>query len=134
MKYGVLKENHLFVKAYNKGKKVVTKHIVLFVLEDKKARYLQKRHPRKEKINRVGIAVTKKIRGAVKRNRTKRVIREAWRSLCKTHEILCGRLIVLAAREACADAKTPAVTKDLIYAAGKIGLLIKEKEAEKETC
>ena len=85
MKYGVINENHLFVKCYNKGKKVVTKRIVVFVLEDKHARFLQKSHPKKEKINRVGITVTKKLGGAVARNRAKRIMREAWRKITVTY-------------------------------------------------
>ena len=34
MKYNSVKENHLYSKAYSKGKKQVTKHIVVYVLRD----------------------------------------------------------------------------------------------------
>lgn len=125
MKYGVINENHLFVKTYNKGKKIVCKRIVLFVLEDKHARFLQKSHPKKEKVNRVGISVTKKLGGAVKRNRVKRIIREAWRTLCRTNRLVVGKLVVISAREASLDAKTADILKDLTYAAAKLGMIAK---------
>ena len=99
MKYGVINENHLFVKCYNKGKKIITKRVVVFVLDDKHSRFLQKSHPEKKKINRVGISVTKKLGNAVVRNRAKRVIREAWRKVTKTYELKNSKLIVITAEE-----------------------------------
>lgn len=129
MKYGVLNENHLFVKTYHKGKKIVCKRIVLFVLEDKHARFLQKSHPQKKKVNRVGISATKKLGGAVERNRAKRIIREAWRALNKQRTIVTGKLIVISAREACNEAKSTDVLKDLTYAAAKLGLFTDNEKA-----
>ena len=126
MKYGVLNENHLFVKTYNKGKKVVCKRIVLFVLDDKHARFLQKSHPQKKIVNRIGLSVTKKLGGAVERNRAKRIIREAWRTVTKQHELVVGKLIVISAREACNEAKSGEVLKDLTYAAARLGLFAKQ--------
>ena len=132
MKYGVINENHLFVKCYNKGKKVITKRLVVFVLEDKHARFLQKSHPEKVKINRVGISVTKKLGGAVQRNRAKRIIREAWRQIAKNYETIKGKLVVISAREAIADAKMDDIFKDLTYAAHRLGLIIKPKHEESD--
>lgn len=126
MKYGVINENHLFVKCYNKGKKVVTKRIVVFVLEDKHARFLQKSHPKKEKINRVGITVTKKLGGAVARNRAKRIMREAWRKITVTYPLVKGKLVVITAREAAREAKTDDIVKDLAFAAHRLGLITGE--------
>ncbi len=130
MKYGVINENHLFVKCYNKGKKIITKRVVIFVLEDRHARFLQKSHPEKKKINRVGISVTKKLGNAVARNRAKRIIREAWRQITKTYTLTKGKLIVITAREAAAEAKTDDIFKDLAYAAHRLGLIL-EKHDEK---
>ncbi|MBR2986439.1 MAG: ribonuclease P protein component [Clostridia bacterium] len=127
MKYGVINENHLFVKCYNRGKKVVTKRVVVFVLEDKHAGLLKKSHPQKQKINRVGISVTKKLGGAVERNRAKRIIREAWRKIVKTYPIVKGKLIVISAREAAGDAKTDDIFKDLAFSAHRLGLITGEK-------
>ncbi|MBQ7365139.1 MAG: ribonuclease P protein component [Clostridia bacterium] len=128
MKYGVINENHLFVKCYNRGKKVVTKRIVLFVLEDKHARFLQRSHPNKEKINRVGISVTKKLGGAVARNRAKRIMREAWRQVTKTYPLVKGKLVVISAREAAGEAKTGDIVKDLTYAAHRLGLIAEKSQ------
>ena len=130
MKYGVINENHLFVKCYNKGKKIITKRVVVFVLDDKHARFLQKSHPEKKKINRVGISVTKKLGNAVVRNRAKRVIREAWRKVTKTYELKNSKLIVITAREAAAEAKTDDLFKDLAFASHRLDLII-EKHDEK---
>ena len=130
MKYDVINENHLFVKCYNKGKKVITKRLDVFVLDDKHARFLQKSHPDKVKINRVGISVTKKLGGAVQRNRAKRIIREAWRQITKEYETVKGKLVVLSAREAVGDAKTEDVLKDLTYAAHRLGLIVKPNYEE----
>lgn len=132
MKYGVINENHLFVKCYNKGKKVVTKRVVVFVLEDKHARFLQKSHPEKKKINRVGISVTKKLGIAVARNRAKRIIREAWRKIAETYEIKVGKLVVISAREAAAEAKTDDIFKDLAYAAHRLELILEKRNEESD--
>lgn len=123
MKYGVIKENHLFVKSYTKGKKAICKRVAVFVLEDRHARFLQKSHPEKKKINRVGVSATKKVGGAVERNRCKRLIREAWRQVVKRYPLVKGKLIVLSAREECAAAKMQDVLKDLTYAVKKLGLI-----------
>ncbi len=130
MKYGILNENHLFVKTYQKGKKIVCKRVVLFVLEDRHARFLQKSHPQKKQINRVGISATKKLGGAVERNRAKRVIREAWRTLTGRYELVTGKLIVISAREAIEGAKTQDILKDLTFAAHKLGLIAQTSQTQ----
>ena len=125
MKYGVINENHLFVKCYHKGKKIVTKRVVVFVLEDKHARFLKKSHPDKIKINRVGISVTKKLGGAVQRNRAKRIIRAAYGTLCQ--DLKTGFLIVISARGAIEGKKSPQVAEELVLDFTKLGLLSKSE-------
>ena len=63
MKYVAIGENHLYSKAYAKGKKHVGRLAAVYVLPDLAARKLQKAHPQKIKMNRIGLTVSKKIGG-----------------------------------------------------------------------
>ena len=65
----VIKENHIFRRLYHRGK--YQAHPLL-VTKKKKNRL---------PVNRFGITASKKIGGAVERNRAKRVIRAAYRQL-----------------------------------------------------
>lgn len=123
MKCCAICENHLFNKAYAKGKKAVSGRIVLYVLTDRHAWLLKKQNPLKEKVNRVGITVSKKIGHAVVRNRAKRIIREAYRQLEKEVPVKKGFLVVIVARDAIKDAKTPDVYNELKKSAAKVGLI-----------
>ncbi len=127
MKIFSLKENHLFSKTYSLGKKVVQKKIVLYVLPDKSAYLVKKRNPLKAELNRVGITASKKIGGAVQRNRAKRVIREAYRRLERENELKKGLLVVISARSAVLYCKADDVYFELLDAAKRLDL-IKEKE------
>ena len=55
MKEFAIKENHLFVKAYQGGKRYVTDTVAVYVLKDLKAGRLRKENPKKEFLNRIGI-------------------------------------------------------------------------------
>lgn len=61
--------NRDFVRIYKRGKSFVTPSIVLYVFKNKL------------EVNRLGITTGKKIGKAVKRNRARRIIREAYRAL-----------------------------------------------------
>jgi ribonuclease P protein component len=124
MKCVSLCENHLFQKAYKTGKKAPARRIVLYVLADKKANLLKKRHPLKIKVNRVGITVSKKIGGAVQRNRAKRIIREAYRALEKNFTVKQGFLVVIVARETIAGATSAQIYNELVYSARKSGFIL----------
>ena len=131
MKYYTLKENHLFAKAYRSTERAGGKYISVYVMPDYHAARLQRANPLKLRINRVGISVTKKLGVAVRRNRVKRIIREAYHKALKTHNIKTGRIIVIAARTAAVYAKTDDIYKDLTAALKQLGLL-SEKEADNE--
>jgi len=123
MKLYPINENHLYVKTFSKGKRTGTRLISVAVLKDYKAEKLRRANPQKEFINRVGLSVGKKTGNAVVRNRIKRMIREAYRQLDREYSIMRGNLVVIAAREDCAKAKTEDVKRDLRYALGKLGIL-----------
>lgn len=109
MKPIAITENHLYKKAYVGGKKAGGRFSVIYVLKDKKAYKLKKDNPQKQYINRVGISVSKKIGGAVQRNRAKRVIRAAFAQIEKEFGVKKGFLIVISAREAATEVKTAEV-------------------------
>ena len=123
MKYTAIGENHLYSKAYAKGRKCVTGTVVVYILPDLHAARLKKANPQKQKINRIGLTVTRKIGGAVTRNRVKRIIREGFRAVDREKGVKCGFLVVIVARSAAVDAKSQDVKKDLTTALEKLGML-----------
>lgn len=123
MKFKAICENHLYAKAYAKGQKQLTPTVVVYVLRDYKAALLQKQHPQKKRQNRIGLTVTKKLGGAVQRNRVKRVLREGYRQMEKKTPVKKGYLIVLAARHAALRAKSAQIARDLETAFAKLGML-----------
>ena len=123
MKYLAICENHLYSKAYKKGKRVVTPTIAVYVLPDYRKRALMKANPLKEYVNRVGLTVGKKIGGAVERNRAKRIIRHAYKNIDTESKIKCGNLIVIVAREGIAGKKTGDIQREMRRALRKLELI-----------
>lgn len=88
-----LKENHLFSKAYTKGNCRVSKLCAVYILKNYKKN--PDGTPMKTKL---GITVNRKLGKACKRNRVKRLIREAYRqNYCHIRD---GYIIIIAARAA----------------------------------
>ncbi len=122
LKFSAITENHLFQKAYSKGKRYVTERLAVYVLPDYAAARLAKAHPEKKRVNRIGLTVSKKLGGAVERNRTKRILREGYRTAMTEYPMKAGFLIVIAAREAAVTAKAQHIARDLARAFRKLGL------------
>lgn len=68
-KYKIIKQNHEFRRAYNRGKSFVSPYLVTYCFKKKYGGI------------KIGVTSGKKIGKAVVRNRCRRVIREAFRSL-----------------------------------------------------
>lgn len=83
-----IKENRLFRKLYTKGKKEISKELVVYYL------------PNKLGENMVGFTVSKKIGKAVVRNRIRRLVREALRKY--EPRLKKGYFLVIVARTAAA--------------------------------
>ena len=111
MKNIAIRENHLYNKTYKRGKSYVGRYIAVYVLRDLAAKRLAKANPEKEFVNRVGLSVSKKIGGAVVRNRVKRIIRAGY----DTHKagLKTGFLIVISARSAAAKKKSTDIAREL---------------------
>ena len=98
MKEIAIKEHHLYNKVFTRGERFVGRYITVHILTDYAAKKRMLAHPKRLYTNRIGISVTKKLGGAVQRNRAKRIIRAGLRELCKTETLKTGKLIVISAR------------------------------------
>ena len=124
MKFVAIKENHLYSKAYSKGKRAVTSALAVYILPDYAAKRLAKAHPEKKVVNRIGLTTSTKLGGAVVRNRTRRILREGLRALEKERRLKVGFLIVIAARSAAVDLKSDEIKDQLDFAFKKLGMYI----------
>ena len=130
MRYLTLCENHLYQKTFSGGFKKHTGTVSVYVLKDKKAWRIAKENPEKKKLNRVGISISGKFGCAVERNRAKRIIREAYRSIDKEFEIEQGKLIVIAPSVRIKGKKMKDVRSDMLYAFKKLELISKSENGK----
>ncbi len=110
-----LKQNHLFSKAYKKGKKSVHKSVCVYCMRNYR-----------ENGTYLGITVSTKQGGAVERNRAKRVIRAAYRNLSREkNPFLKDYILVIVARSGCYDGtfSSDDVKRDLRSAFDRLGIM-----------
>lgn len=132
MKEIAIRENHLYKKTYLGGKKAAGRYSVIYVLKDLKAYKLRKENPKKEYVNRIGLTVTKKMGGAVVRNRIKRVLRAAFRAVEKEYCLKKGFLIVISSREAAFRASSEQIRAEMTEQFSKLGLILRKDNAAAE--
>jgi ribonuclease P protein component len=123
MKNTPIKENHLYQKAYAKGKSAPGKYVAVYTLPDRQNHRFVKADPCHRPLNRLGLTTGKKIGGAVVRSRARRLMREAYRLIEDEGLLLHGNLIVIAARAKIADASMQDVKKDLRKCLSRVGLI-----------
>ena len=122
MKFKAICENHLFSKAYSKGKRAVTSALAVYVLPDYMAKRLAKSHPQKLIVNRIGLTTSKALGGAVVRSRARRVLREGLYAIEREKTLKKGFLIVIAARRASVNMKSTEIKLHLDEAFTKLGM------------
>jgi len=123
MKFVAVRENHLYQKAYSKGKRFVTPALAVYVMPDYHSERLRRAHPDKIKVNRIGLTVSKKLGGSVVRSRTRRILREAYRQIDREYGVRVGNILILAAREAATTMKSTELARDLYRALSRLGLI-----------
>ena len=107
-----LKENHLFRRAYNRGKTAADGRLALYV----------RRNGRKD--NRLGFTVSTKLGHAVVRNRVRRRLREIYR--LNEDKLNGGLDVVVVARVRAASSDYRQLEKSFLKLADKLDLLKKE--------
>ena len=107
-----LKENHLFRRAYSRGKTAADSRLALYVRGNG------------QRENRLGLTVSTKVGCAVVRNRIRRRLREIYR--LHEEQVVGGRDVVVVARVRCASSDYHQLEKSFLRLADRLELLKKE--------
>ena len=110
-KYLSLNENKDFRRAYHRGKSCAKPALVVYSVKNRVG------------VCRVGITVSKKIGNAVERNRSRRIIRAAFRSILSTCETKGSYDIVFVARTKTKFLKSTQVEKSMLEALSQVGVI-----------
>lgn len=123
MKHPAITENHLYGKAYAKGKVSKGRYTVVYVLRDLAYGKLLRRDPHRKPFNRVGLTVTKTIGHATVRSRVRRILR-AGLAEAEKRKMTEGKLIVICARSAAVGAGSGDIARELTMHFEKLGLYL----------
>lgn len=99
----------IYRRMYKSAKNVVCKNIVVYIQRNKKGE------------NRLGLTCTKTVGNAVERNRTRRLMREAYR--VNEEKLLRGVDCIMVARTRAKFCKMQEIERDFLYACGKMSVL-----------
>lgn len=110
MKVLILKQNSDFRRAYGRGKSYSDPALVTYILKNNRAG-----------VCRMGITTSKKIGNAVERNRSKRIIRAAFREL--TPQIGGGFDFVFVARSRTKHLKSTDIRNIMLHQLKKAGVI-----------
>ena len=122
MKPYAIKENHLYRKAFSRGKRYSGRYVTVCVLKDLAAGRLKRANPQRELINRIGLSVPKREGGAIERNRVKRIIRAGLFEVERRHPLRRGFLIVIASRAGIEKQQSTAIASELRYIFKKLDM------------
>ena len=132
MKHPAITENHLYGKAYAKGKVSKGRYTVVYVLRDLAYGKLLRRDPHRKPFNRVGLTVTKAIGHATVRSRVRRILR-AGLAEAEKRKMTEGKLIVICARSAAAGAKSTDIARELTMHFERLGLYLNPQKKAEQT-
>ena len=107
-----LTSNRAFQRLYKKGKSAVSPCLALYCRETRR------------RCTRLGLTVGTKLGKAVVRNKIRRRLKEAYR--LHEHEFRPGLELVIVARARAVRAPYRELERNLLRAAGKLGLLVQE--------
>ena len=106
-----LKKNYEFKNVLDKGRFYKGKYITIYIVKNKKEK------------NVIGIAISKKIGKATKRNRLKRLIRESY-YLQKDNLLKGYNIVFLWNKNETKDYKSTQIAEDMNYLFKKAGIII----------
>ncbi|MBR6530343.1 MAG: ribonuclease P protein component [Clostridia bacterium] len=125
MKHAAIKENHLYNKVFRRGERFIGKLVTVHLLTDYAAKRRMLAHPLKLWTNRIGLSVSKKLGGAIARNRAKRIIRAALQRVERESPLKTGKLIVIGARDDIVGKTSNDVYRELSVAFRKLDMVQK---------